>query len=162
MSGFLWLAVISDYLPICCRTLIYPGSPFTSLEQFSQSYLRWCLLDWSPKDSHRIKYNSQLLDCEWFLVDNSRFPTALYVIPKGHLANTPWCCIESGKGTHIFFTCSCRTCPPPGDDRWSSKLRTVAWSSWQSAPMLKLSRSPRRDASLKQKMLLSHRRFQGI
>ena len=148
MSGFLWLAVISDYLPICCKTLIYSGSPLTSLEQFSQSYLRWCLLDWSPKHSHQMKYNSQLLDCEWFLVDHSRFPMALDVIPKGHLASTSWCGIGSGKGTHIFFTCSRRTFPPPGDDRWSSKLRIMAWSSWQSAPKLKLSRSPWRDASL--------------
>ena len=37
MSGFLSLAVMfwrSDYLVFVAKTLIYPGSPFTSLEQF--------------------------------------------------------------------------------------------------------------------------------
>ena len=148
--------------PLCYKLLCNLIPPLTFSGQFSQSYLRWCLLDWSPKHSHQIKYNSQLSDCEWFLVDHSRFPTALDVIPQGHLASTPWCCIGSGKGTHVFFTCSRRTCPPPGDDRWSSKLQIMTWSSWQSAPMLKLSRSPWRDSSLKQKMLLLHRKFWGI
>ena len=44
-----------------CWKLLYnltPSSPL--LEQFSQGYLRCCLLGLSPKNFHQIKHNSQL------------------------------------------------------------------------------------------------------
>ena len=41
--------------------------PLTSSEQFSQGNLRCYLPGLSPKTSHQIKHNSQLLGCEYFL-----------------------------------------------------------------------------------------------
>jgi len=43
-----------------------PPHPLASLEQFSQGYLRCYLLGLSPKNSHQIKYNSQLLGRAYF------------------------------------------------------------------------------------------------
>ena len=58
----------SDHLLLVAKfyiTWLLPNPNFT--EQFSQGNLRCCLLGWSPKKSHQIKHNSQLLDCEYFL-----------------------------------------------------------------------------------------------
>ena len=41
--------------------------PFASSEQFSWGTCDAASQAWSPKNSHRIKHNSQLLGCEYFL-----------------------------------------------------------------------------------------------
>ena len=51
---------------LCCKASTWPDSALYHLN-FSQSYLRLCLLVWAPKNSHQIKHNSQLLGCEYFL-----------------------------------------------------------------------------------------------
>ena len=53
-------------LALCCKLLynLTPSSPL--LEQFSQGYLRCCLLGLSPKNFCWIKRNSQLLGCIYF------------------------------------------------------------------------------------------------
>ena len=56
-----YLAIIywcSNYLPFV-KLLYNLAPPLASSEQFSQGYLRCCLLGLSPKTSHWIKQNSQ-------------------------------------------------------------------------------------------------------
>ena len=55
------------------QTSIQPdSSPPTSSQQFSWGYLRSCLLVLSPKNSHQIKHNSQLLGCMYFSVEKHK------------------------------------------------------------------------------------------
>ena len=46
---------------------VYLAPSLASWEQFSQGYLRCCLLAWSPKNSHLARHNSQFSDCEYCL-----------------------------------------------------------------------------------------------
>jgi len=68
LSWRVWFSFINNNrlmfrLPILhCKASIYPGSPLTFSEQFSQGYLRYYL-----KNSHPVKCSSQLLGCEYFL-----------------------------------------------------------------------------------------------
>ena len=57
----------SSYLPFVARLLYNLGPPLTSLEQFSQSYLRCCLPGLSTKTFHWRKHDSQLLGYNHFL-----------------------------------------------------------------------------------------------
>ena len=55
----IWFPLINNNLLIfrlpalCYQTSIWPSPSLSSLEQFSQDYLRCCLLGLSPKSSHR-------------------------------------------------------------------------------------------------------------
>ena len=54
-----------DYLPSVAKLLYNLAPPLASLEQFSQGYLRCCLLGLSPKNFHWIKYNSTFILIFW-------------------------------------------------------------------------------------------------
>ena len=53
------------YLPSVAKLLYSLAAPLASLEQLSQGYLRCCLLGLSPKNFHRIKYNSTFILIFW-------------------------------------------------------------------------------------------------
>ena len=54
----------SNYLPFVANFYI----TWPLLGEFSQGYVRCCFpRAWSPKTSNQIKYNSQLLGCDYFL-----------------------------------------------------------------------------------------------
>ena len=57
----------SGYLPFVVKRLYNQAPHLASLEHFSQGYLRWFLLGLSTKNFCRIKCNSQLLGCGYFL-----------------------------------------------------------------------------------------------
>ena len=61
--------------------------PLTSLEQFSQDYLRYCLLGLTPKNFHLIKHNSQLLGCDCFVISMPN--DAYFTCDKGDLYQIP-------------------------------------------------------------------------
>ena len=61
-----WFSLINNNIwcsvSLCfvAKLLYNLAPPLASLEQFSQGYLRCCLLGLSPKNFHQIKHNSQL------------------------------------------------------------------------------------------------------
>ena len=64
----LHLPILMFRLPAFCCKFLCNIIPFpTSSEKFTQGYLRCCLTAWSPKNSHQIKHNFQLLGCDDFL-----------------------------------------------------------------------------------------------
>ena len=118
---------------LCCKLLYNLTPPPASLEQFSQGYLRCCLLGLSPKNFHQIKHNSQLFT-NWATKWN-------HSVASDSL--DPMDCRPPGSSIHGIFQAtilewtaipSSKGSSPPRD--WTL-VRKILWRrKWQPTPVL--------------------------